>query len=305
MKISGFSFVRNADILYYPIAESICSILPICDEFVIAVGKGDDNDSTREKIVAINDPKIRIIDTEWTDRETLRSRIYSQQTNIALKECTGDWCFYIQADEVLHERYLPAIKARCEQLHSDAQIEGLLFGFRHFWGDYNHQLINHAWYPREIRIIKNKPGIESIGDAQSFRKNNEKLTVAKVDATMYHYGFVRPPDFMSRKASHAAVTYRGEEKAQEQEKSKPKSFEYGSLEKVPRFTESHPQVLLQRISEMDWKHQLQYHGKSQTHFKHDRFKYRLLSWIEQNLLGGRLIFGYRNWRIVKRPQGFL
>jgi hypothetical protein len=39
MKISGFSFVRNGIKLYYPVIESIQSILPICDEFIIAVGK--------------------------------------------------------------------------------------------------------------------------------------------------------------------------------------------------------------------------------------------------------------------------
>ncbi len=47
MKISGFSFARNADVLGYPVAESIRSILPACDEFVIAVGKGDPGDRTR------------------------------------------------------------------------------------------------------------------------------------------------------------------------------------------------------------------------------------------------------------------
>ena len=102
MTISGFSFARNAYKLGYPIVESILSVLPICDEFVIAIGKGDEDDNTRDMVIAIGSPKIKIIDTEWTDREHLKNLIYSQQTNIALRECSGDWCFYIQADEVLH-----------------------------------------------------------------------------------------------------------------------------------------------------------------------------------------------------------
>jgi len=68
MKISGFSFVRNGIKLYYPVVESIKSILPIVDEFVIAVGKGDDDDTTREQIAAIGDPKIKIIDTVWEEK---------------------------------------------------------------------------------------------------------------------------------------------------------------------------------------------------------------------------------------------
>ncbi len=110
MKISGFSFVRNGDKLYYPVAEAIQSILPICDEFVIAVGKGDEDDRTRELIEAIDDPKIRIIDTEWNEQYYKKGIINSIQTDIAMQECSGDWLFYVQADEVVHEKYLPVIQ---------------------------------------------------------------------------------------------------------------------------------------------------------------------------------------------------
>lgn len=49
MKLSGFSFVRNGIKLYYPVVETIKSILPLVDEFVIAVGKGDEDDTSRKK----------------------------------------------------------------------------------------------------------------------------------------------------------------------------------------------------------------------------------------------------------------
>ncbi|MCB0747493.1 MAG: hypothetical protein KDC90_08515, partial [Ignavibacteriae bacterium] len=68
MKISGFSFVRNGVSLYYPIVESIKSILPIVDEFIIAVGQSKEGDDTREKIAKINDPKVKIIDTVWEEK---------------------------------------------------------------------------------------------------------------------------------------------------------------------------------------------------------------------------------------------
>ncbi|MBU1950083.1 MAG: hypothetical protein KJ927_15320, partial [Candidatus Eisenbacteria bacterium] len=93
--------VRNALLLDYPIVEAICSILPLCDEFVIAVGKGEDG--TLEAIRGIGDPKIRIIETEWDSAHFVHGKINAVQSNIALDACTGDWCFYIQADEVVHE----------------------------------------------------------------------------------------------------------------------------------------------------------------------------------------------------------
>jgi hypothetical protein len=169
MKISGFSFVRNGEKLYYPTAEAIKSILPICDEFVIAIGKGDEDDHSRELVAAINDPKIRIIDTVWEEKYCHRGMINSYQTDVAMKACTGDWLFYVQADEVVHEKYLPAIKARCEELLKDTEVEGVLFNYKHFWGDYGHYHGGHGWYPWEIRIVRNLPQIHSYQSAQSFR----------------------------------------------------------------------------------------------------------------------------------------
>ena len=101
MKVSGFSFCRNAVLYDYPVVESIRSILPIVDEFVVNVGRCDDG--TLDLIRSIGDPKIRIVESVWD--ETLRKNglVYSQQTNLALSHCTGDWAFYIQADEVIHE----------------------------------------------------------------------------------------------------------------------------------------------------------------------------------------------------------
>jgi glycosyltransferase involved in cell wall biosynthesis len=296
MKISGFSFARNTDKLGYPLEASFRSVLPLCDELIVAVGKGDEDDRTRSIIESIDSPKIKIVDTLWTDREKLRGKIYSQQTNIALRECSGDWCLYIQADEVLHEKYLDSIYGQCGRFLDDAKVEGLLFAYRHFWGDYDHYQNGHKWYPYEIRMIRNGLNIESIGDAQSFRKNNQKLHVAKAHATMYHYGYVRNPALMQQRNVETLTTYWGETKVKEVV-TQP-VYDFGSLAKLPVFKETHPAILQQRIAEMNWKHLLQYTGKSTTHFKHDRLKYRILSWMEKHLFGGRQIGGYKNYILL-------
>ncbi|MBD3345979.1 MAG: hypothetical protein GF401_13030 [Chitinivibrionales bacterium] len=300
MKISGFSFARNAQRLYFPIAEAIQSILPICDEFIIAVGKGDQGDQTREIIENINDPKITIIDTEWTDREKLKGGIHSQQTNIALRACTGDWCFYVQADEVVHEKYLPVIKQRCEQLLDDKDVEGLLFSYKHFWGDYDHYHINHKWYPNEIRIIRNGLGIESWETAQSFRRNGEKLKVAKVDADIYHYGWVRPPHLMQAKSKEINTTHWGKSKADAYYAERGNEFHYGLLSRLPLFKETHPAVMQERIAKLDWKDKLQYSGKPVMMHNHDKLKYRLLTFIEQTFFGGKQLGGFKNYILLKK-----
>ena len=140
MKISGFSFVRDGVSLYYPVAESIRSILPICDEFVVAVGQGSAGDRTREVIEEINDPKVKIIDTVWNEKDFQHGAINARQTDIAMQACAGDWLFYLQADEVVHEKYLPVIHARLEELLHDLEVEGLLFSYKHLWCDYLHYI---------------------------------------------------------------------------------------------------------------------------------------------------------------------
>lgn len=297
MKISGFAFGRNLVKLYYPIEEAIRSILPICDEFIIAIGKGDDEDTTRELVEKIGDPKIRIIDTEWKDREKLKGLIHGQQTNIALKECTGDWCFYIQSDEVVHEDDLPKIKARCEELLDDERVEGLLFDYLHFWGDYDHYHTGHAWYRREIRIIRNRMGIKSWSSAQSFRlDDDQKLQVAKVDARIFHYGWARPPHLMQKKNRAINTTHHGRKGAEEKYRHAPDEFDYGPLNRLDVFQKTHPAVMKKRIAEMSWKDKLRDSdppGMVREKHKDETLKDRLISVIER-ITG--LCFQNKNWR---------
>ncbi|MBL7074520.1 hypothetical protein ISS37_04685 [candidate division KSB1 bacterium] len=304
MKISGFSFVRNGLKLYFPVVESIKSVLPICDEFIIAVGEGDPDDHTKEAILGIGDPKIGIIDTAWESfQQEYHGHINAIQTNIALDGCSGDWCFYLQADEVVHEKYLPAIVARCQQLLEDREVEGLLFRYKHFWGDYWHYQNSHGWYSREIRIVRNGIGMKSYLSAQSFRINGRKLKVAAVDAEIFHYGWVRPPHLMQNKRKALDAIHWGEEKVAERFKEAPAYFDYGPLDKLATFGGTHPAVMAGRIGAMDWGDKLRMNGKpdpSGNPLKHERFKYRFLSFIENKFLGGRRLGEYRNYRLLKR-----
>ena len=304
MKISGFSFIRNGIKLYFPVVESIKSILPICDEFIIAVGKGDPDDATRDAIIEIGDPKIKIIDTDWADyQQEYHGQIHAIQTNIALAECEGDWCFYLQADEVVHEKYLPVIVNRCQELLDDREVEGLLFRYKHFWGDYEHYHNGHGWYSREIRIVRNGIGVRSHLSAQSFKREGEKLKVAEVAAEIYHYGWVRPPHLMQSKRKAIEINHWGKEKTEAKFKGAPLSFDYGPLNRLALFKDSHPAVIKEKIASMNWKAKLQYSGRpdpERAPHKHEKFKYRLLSFIENKLLGGEKLGEYKNYILLDK-----
>ncbi|MEE4198365.1 MAG: hypothetical protein V2I54_12030 [Bacteroidales bacterium] len=315
MKISGFTMGKNVDKLYYPIEPAIRSILPIVDEFVVALGKSDEDDKTREKIERINSPKIKIIDTVWDLEKYPNGMENAHQTDIAKSHCSGDWLFYLQADEVIHEKYLPLIKQRCQELLGDKEVEGLLFRYKHFWGDYNHYHTSHKWYKNEIRIIRNDPEIHSWESAQSFRRipdfdgihyrqqeGTYKLKVAKVDAEVYHYGWVRPPSLMKKKMRALDTIHKGESGAEKKSRFY-RNFDYGPLSQLKEFQDTHPEVMKDWINSFDWADEMQYSGKpSKTRKKHahERLKYRLVTWIEQNLLGGKSLGGFKNYTLLDR-----
>lgn len=309
--------VKNATKLYYPIREAILSILPIVDEFVIALGDCDPDDKTRETIESIQSEKIKIIDTVWDLKTFPNGTENAHQTDIAKSHCSGDWLFYLQADEVIHEKYLPVIKEYAERFLSDEQVEGFLFNYIHFWGDYQHHQNSHGWYKKEIRIIRNHPDIHSWESAQSFRRipnfdgqhyrqqeGTYKLKVVQLPAYVYHYGWVRPPILMQNKKKALDTIHKGASKVADLYKGEQNYFEYGPLGRYAKFNGTHPKVMQDFIKAFDWQDQLNYSIKerhpNRKQQKHDKPKYRLLTWIEQNLLGGRTIGGFKNYILLKR-----
>lgn len=314
MKVSGFSFIKNAENLYIPVKESILSVLPLVDEFIIAVG--DSQDNTRKLIESISSNKIKIIDTVWDLNHYKKNTEFAHQTDIAKKACSGDWLIYIQADEAIHEQDHPTIRKAMQDYLRHDHVEGLLFKYLHFWGDYEHFQQSHKWYPKEIRIIKNNPAVHSWKDAQSFRKFNppflerfedymsedsEKLRVKLMDAYIYHYGYVRPPAMMGYKKQVMDQSFHGKEIAERKFKKDPPLFDYGPLQKMKDFKGSHPKVMQQWIAKHDWKSQLQYSGprnKNRPIHNHEKLTYRLLSFIEYKLLGGIQIGGFKNYKRV-------
>ena len=201
MKVSGFTFIRNGSLLGYPFVESIRSALPICDEFIVAVG--DSEDDTLAKIKAIKSNKIRIIQTQWNEKMQDRGFVYAQQKMIAQYNCTGDWAFYLEGDEVLHEDDLPTIRAAMEKHLDNPEVEALAFDYLHFFGSPDWLAVSPGWYRQECRIIRNTirswapDGLYFVVMDQN--KKGRYPRAALVGAPIYHYGHVRSIEAMREK----------------------------------------------------------------------------------------------------------
>lgn len=254
MKVSGFTFCRNIVRYDYPIVESIRSVLPIVDEFIVNVGRGEDG--TLELVRSIGDPKIRIIESVWDESCRTGGLVYSQQTNIALGACTGDWAFYIQADEVIHENDLPKILRAMQDNLDKTEVLGLLFRYLHFVGDY--WSINPWHYHRAVRVIRNNGELESCGDAVGFSRkadgtylqNGPAHWLAQSNARVFHYGWVKNRYIMLAKRREQFRVYYGNLPSEDQNTMLVKENLDLDLENyliLKTFRGSHPNVMQSRV----------------------------------------------------------
>lgn len=261
MLISGFSYIRNGFQYDYPFLQSIQSILPICDEFVIAIG--DSTDGTREAVAQLDPNKIKIIDTVWDDKLRQEGKIFAQQANIALDQISGEWGFHIQADEVIHEKDLPRIKENILKYKDNSRVEGFLLRFLNFCGDYYHIGTTRSWHRYEIRIIRNRGYVRSYRDSQGFRRfqspesytggeeKGDKLKVIGLDIPVYHYSYVRSPKDMKKKSDYFQRFWHDDGWLDENIDNKRDEFEFSG--ELDIFDGEHPKIMDDCIKAVDWE----------------------------------------------------
>jgi len=291
MKVSGFTFLRNGQKLGYPFVASIRSILPLVDEFVIALGPCDDD--TEKMVREIGDPKIRIIPTMWNEKirsdYSVKGFVFGQQKTIALFNCTGDWAFYLEADEVLHENDLPKIRAAMEKYLNDVRVEALAFDYLHFYGNKNTIAWSPGWYRSEVRILRNTiPAWSSEAlffNVVDSHKKSRYPRAAHTGATIFHYGWVRSEAQMNLKSASVQRYWND---------APPAVLDYSKIDEavLKEFTVAHPQAVqewlpaAEGIFQADPNHQLTSREK----------KHRRMLWLEKWF---GLKFSKKHYRLVR------
>lgn len=302
MKISAFTYVRNGITLGYPFIESIKSLLPLVDEYIAVVG--DSTDGTREAIAAMGEKKIKIVDTIWDEDMRKGGEIFAQQANIGFDSVSkgSDWLFHLQADEIIHEDDLNIIKLSLQENINKKKVDGFLLKFINFFGDYDHYSPSRRFHQREIRIVRNDPHIRSYKDSMGFRKfdntqdpneKGTKLWVKQMEATVYHYSWVKPPKIQKAKHIEFIKRYNPTDdfiKGLEEEYGD--GYHYRGFDYLNKFTGTHPAVMLHEVASKDWA------------FKYDpaknnmKFKEKIMKLAED--LTGRQFFIYKNYKLLKR-----
>ena len=293
MIITGFTYVRNGFEYQYPFIESIKSLLPIVDELIVVVG--DSSDRTRRAIEELGEVKIKIIDSIWDPSLRIGGKLFAEQANIGIRKATGDWLIHLQADEVLMESSRDEILECIKYADSKDEIDGVLFPFLHFWGDYNHIRNTRRTHRFEIRAFKNHRKILSYRDSQGFRKylgnrNGKKLKVIKTKAKVFHYSYSRHPKLMKKKSNYFKRFWHPDNWIERETNNNP--FDFNLVDKLEIYNGHHPQFMKNAIRNKDWH----FHYNPST--SNMKLKDRVLYAIEK--LTRHRLFEYKNYILIKR-----
>ena len=275
MLVSGFTIARNVIKYHYPIVESIQSILPLCDEFIINVG--DSEDKTLELMQSIKSDKIRIVQNKWD--MSMGKEVLSYQTNLALKECKGMWGFYLQSDELIHQNDLDKLRNLMKNNADKENIDAIRFRWLHFYGSYFRYRIDYGWYQKQDRIIRNNGNVLSFGDAFGFeRKDKKPIQRINSGCLLYHYGWVHSTEQMTERRKNAEKI--GFTSLTDQERVD--DYDYGDLRRFAPYFGSHPQTMESLVS----NHQL-----SQVDFKdiQRQYWYHPFKWMHLRYKTGKRV----------------
>jgi hypothetical protein len=279
--LSGFTIVRNAVRLDYPVVPAIRSLLELCDEVVVNVGQSDDG--TRDLIAGIGDPRIRVLDTVWDSSRW--GHTLAVETDRALAACRGPWAVYIQADEVLHETGAAIILDRLPAWEADTRLEGLLVDYLHFYGDVDTVVTNRHWYRREVRVVRLGRDLRSFGDAQGFRVGpGRRVRARATGAQMFHYGWARRASALAGKRAAFRELFT--------EHGGPVGSEPAHLDWTPGlrgFRGTHPRAALEWVADRRGRGP----GIGPRALRVRDLRYYLSDWVER--VTGVRVFEYRNY----------
>ena len=275
MKITGVTIIKDAIKNDYPIVEAITSILPLVDEMVVSIGQSDDG--TEDLIKSINSKKIKIFYSQWDLSLRKGGVVLAEETNKALMHVSNDtdWVFYIQGDEVLHEKYYENILTAAKKYFNNPKVLGLLFNFVHFYATYNYVGDSRRWYNKEVRIIRHNKNIQAYKDAQGFRLSNKKIEVKQIDACINHYGWVKSPTQMIAKQKNVSQFWNEDTDEWRNYLEIEDLYNFNDFDSLVKFTGTHPVVMEKRVKAQQWTLDIDISKKKFT------LKEKLLYWFEK------------------------
>ena len=154
-KISGYTTIYNCEKQGYPYVQSIKSMLEFCDE--VCVVDGGSQDGTWEKLLELANVeskiKLKQVNRDWSHP---RHAIFDgMQKAEARALCTGDFCWQMDCDEVVHEDDCQKIMTLCQNFPKEIDLISL--PVIEYWG--GPSKVRADIQPWKWRLSRNKKNI--------------------------------------------------------------------------------------------------------------------------------------------------
>jgi len=220
--ISVPTIARNVIKLNYPLDRVIKSIAPLVDEVIISVDPTSVDDSVdyvHDLMLEVNSSigrdVVRYIESCWDlDNIGPTGPEFARQTNIAMDACTGDWLFYLQCDEAIHEKDYSKIRSLITAEDVDAYSMARLY----FYGDLD--TVRDDWTTPIIRLFRKGTRVSS-GDAMNTSGDG---IVKECDVPIYHYSRIGDPSIITKRILSLDKLFHSNEKLLDEEELKPYDF---------------------------------------------------------------------------------
>jgi glycosyltransferase involved in cell wall biosynthesis len=197
--------IRNGVKNGYTFLESIRSIVDVADEFLISDGHSTDGTYDYLKAAAKRFKNINLFQDEWTTSN--HGEAIAVMTNTLKARANCKWIYNIQADEVVHESFLPKLLYLTEQNQSD--YRSFAVKFLHFVGDFFHVETNPG-YRFAVRLVPNCENIQIVGDGWTFDGDINPVGFI-TDPPLFHFGWVYARNNIFKRKHQAKYIYQDEE----------------------------------------------------------------------------------------------
>ena len=164
--ISGYTTTRNCISQKYPFKQCIESLLGFCDQVVVVDGGSTDGTWEALEELSVADDRI-IIAQNRRDWDHPRFAVFDGlQKAYARSLCTGEWCWQMDSDEVVHENDYGKVKEVIKRLPKATDLIAL--PVIEYWGgpekvridvnpwkwrlSRNRKYITHG-IPKQLRVI--------------------------------------------------------------------------------------------------------------------------------------------------------
>ncbi len=242
--ISGCVAARNSVKFGYPLRECLESLVPICDEVVLAYDPTTD-DGTPELAIRLRDELgIVLFESPWDMNNMKKGLEIGHQSQVAMDACSPstEWRLCVQQDEAFHEEDHSKIQ---ELVRNDLPgVTGFDFVRPYFFG--NLHTIRRDWSVKITRLTKKGTHTYDDFDGQNCRPLNPLMHHADSGIWLYHYSRIGDPQLIAKRVRNVDSFFHAEDNLPEESELAPYDFstrEYDSYAFTENPKETHSELL--------------------------------------------------------------